>query len=472
MTVAHENSATQTDYYDEVVDEDDESEDEDADNIPLIEPAPRCSRFAEESICACCRFSLLKKSELAILDGYAKHVATEHWSVPYMGEIRVRKIKHKFQKLWATRGHWETFFYRQVTQSRYMSYLLLSIIRGEKNIIDNERFTKEALKIRHKGPSEAEKVAAKRARRSEEHRSGAPNESTKNGASTSEKGQITPKTPSGVLTALASTSVKEISLDDYKSTDPAVGVAYDIVDGKPSLHRMAKLKLDPGAESEQEPATSKAKTLSNFQAPEAPVLLLFHPESDNPDSPEYWEDEVHVAGLLSTESLRHELIESEIEEAIHAKDRRTEREALIPPYSEMEEPRGRSQNSKHNSEIRYNYPELPRPPKPASGKESTQKSSTIQARPNLSQPVTPEAGRPVSCSSTATLVEASTRRPKATLPANSEGPSTTSIWIIIGWLPAEVSEPIETCVIVEHPGHFLPDLKKHITVLRGWRSKL
>lgn len=154
-----------------------------------------------------------------------------------------------------------------------MSYLLLSIIRGEKNIIDNERFMVEALKIRHKGPSEAEKVAAKRARRSEEHTSGAPAESTNNGASTSEKGQSTPQSPSGVLTALASNSVKKSYHD--KSTNPAVEVAYDIVDGRPSLHRMAKLKLDPGAESEQEPATSKAKTLSNFQAPEAPVLLLF-----------------------------------------------------------------------------------------------------------------------------------------------------------------------------------------------------
>ena len=78
--------ATQTHYYGQCISEDDvERDNEDADSIPLIERAPRRARFAEESICACCRFSLLRMSELAILDDYAKHVVTQHWSV--FGEV-------------------------------------------------------------------------------------------------------------------------------------------------------------------------------------------------------------------------------------------------------------------------------------------------------------------------------------------------------------------------------------------------
>ena len=44
------------------------------------------------------------------------------------------------------------------------------------------------------------------------------------------------------------------------------------------------------------------------------------------------------------------------------------------------------------------------------------------------------------------------------------------IFMVLGWFQDELSEPVETCVVVEHSYHFLPELKKHIVALRGWRS--
>ena len=46
-------------------------------------------------------------------------------------------------------------------------------------------------------------------------------------------------------------------------------------------------------------------------------------------------------------------------------------------------------------------------------------------------------------------------------------------FVILGWFPKQLLEPLETCVLVEEDrSYFLPDLKKHITALRGWRSLL
>lgn len=45
-----------------------------------------------------------------------------------------------------------------------------------------------------------------------------------------------------------------------------------------------------------------------------------------------------------------------------------------------------------------------------------------------------------------------------------------SVFIVIGWFPDDLHEPNEIYVRVDNVEHFLPDLKTHITALRGWRS--
>ena len=104
------------DYYGQTVEDDEETEDEDEVDVPLIEPAPRRNRFAEESICACSRFSLLKKGQLANLDDYVKHVASQHWTVPYEPIMKVKKIQTFFEHHYNHRGHRQTWFYHQVTK--------------------------------------------------------------------------------------------------------------------------------------------------------------------------------------------------------------------------------------------------------------------------------------------------------------------------------------------------------------------
>ena len=114
---------------------------------------------------------MLRKSELAILDDYAKHVATQHWSVPYLEKLKVQRIKHKFEKLYMDRGRRETWFYQLAMRSRFTSVMFLAVVmRREKNIVDNERFTKEAVDVRHRGPSEAQMAARKRKGRSKDSR--------------------------------------------------------------------------------------------------------------------------------------------------------------------------------------------------------------------------------------------------------------------------------------------------------------
>ena len=45
-----------------------------------------------------------------------------------------------------------------------------------------------------------------------------------------------------------------------------------------------------------------------------------------------------------------------------------------------------------------------------------------------------------------------------------------SVFIVIGWFPDDLHEPNEIYVRCDNVEHFLPDLKMHITALRGWRS--
>lgn len=45
-----------------------------------------------------------------------------------------------------------------------------------------------------------------------------------------------------------------------------------------------------------------------------------------------------------------------------------------------------------------------------------------------------------------------------------------SVFIVVGWFPSELHEPIEIYVRVDNLEYFLPDLKMHIMALRGWRS--
>lgn len=47
-----------------------------------------------------------------------------------------------------------------------------------------------------------------------------------------------------------------------------------------------------------------------------------------------------------------------------------------------------------------------------------------------------------------------------------------AIFIVIGWFPDELHEPIEIFARIENVEHFLPELKRHIAALRGWRSIL
>lgn len=49
-------------------------------------------------------------------------------------------------------------------------------------------------------------------------------------------------------------------------------------------------------------------------------------------------------------------------------------------------------------------------------------------------------------------------------------PQPKSVFIVVGWFPSELHEPIEIYVRVDNLEHFLPDLKMHIMALRGWRS--
>ena len=461
--------AKQTDYYGQVLSEDDaESDNEDADSIPFIEPAPRRARFAEESICACCRFSLLKKSELAILDDYAKHVATQHWSVPYLEKLKVQRIKYKFERLYTERGHRETWFYRLVMRSRLASVLFLAVVRREKNIVDNEWFTKEAVDVRHRGPSEAQMTARKRARRSGESRRSTPSRDSKSRPISSQKEQSLRTVPS-IVTQPADEAEKTQEDKELVSIQDGVKVSLSLVDGKPSLHRLSKQEqhgMRFGDESDEgyrgrrrkitdhiTPAAEPAPASSAVvEVPEPPSIFLFAPDLDNP-APIGEKSGNGFPGIIDTTSgagadpivlfdpnteAPHDINKVDSTTSTLAADKGVSwGETQTRAFSTVLE--GESQASSSKAAI----------------------SKSVESHSNVST----EAS-----TSTTTLINASAKRPEATLPAHSEGPSTKSIWIIIGWFPAEVSEPIETCVIVQDPGHFLPDLKAHITGLRGWRS--
>lgn len=466
--------AKQTDYYGQVLSEDDaESDNENTDSIPLIEPAPRRARFAEESICACCRFSLLRKSELAILDDYAKHVATQHWSVPYLEKLKVQRIKYKFERLYTDRGHRERWFYGLVMRSRLASVLFLAVVRREKNIVDNEWFTKEAVDVRHRGPSEAQMAARKRARRSGESRRSTSSRDIKSRPGSTQKEQSLRAVPSIIIQPAGEAEEAEKTQEEDKepvSIQDGVQVSLSLVDGKPSLHRLSKQELQEmssGDESDEgdrgnrrgkitdqitpAPPTAPASS-AVVEVPEPPSIVLFAPDLDNP-APIGDGSGNEFPGIIITTSntgadpivlfdpnteAPHDLNKVDSTASTLAADKGVSwGETQTKAFSTV--PEGKSQAS--------------------SSKAAT--STSVESHSNSST----EAS-----TSTTTLVNASAKRPEATLPAHSEGPSTKSIWIIIGWFPAEVSEPIETCVIVQDPGHFLPDLKAHITGLRGWRS--
>ena len=461
--------ATQTDYYGQWISEDDaESDNENEDSIPLIEPAPRRARFAEESICACCRFSLLRKSELAILDDYAKHVATQHWSVPYLEKLKVQRIKHKFEKWYMDRGHRETWFYKLVMRSRFASVLFLAVVRKEKNIVDNERFTKEAVDIRHRGPSEAQMAARKRGRKSEDSGRSRSTRDSKSRPSSSQKELSLRTVPSIVIQPAEEAEKTQEENKESVSIQDGVQVSLSLVDGKPSLHRLSKQELQEmssGDESDEGDRGNRRRKMGDHITPtqtpapvraasapvevqEPPSIVLFAPDLDNPASNGYGSENKFQDIIITTSGTGADPIvlfdpSTDAPNGLNRVDSAASTLAVDKGVSWGET---QTRTFSTDSEVKCNIP---------SGHEPvvSQQSASTEAS-----------------TSTTTLVNASARRPEATLPAHSEGPSTKSIWIIIGWFPAEVSEPIETCVIVQDPGHFLPDLKAHITGLRGWRS--
>lgn len=460
--------ATQTDYYGQCIFEDDaESDNEDADSIPLIEPAPRRAQFAEESICACCRFSLLRKSELAILDDYAKHVATQHWSVPYLEKLKVQRIKHKFEKLYTDRGHVQTWFYRLVMESRLMSVLFLSMVRREKNIVDNERFTKEAVDVRHRGPSEAQMAARKRGRRSEESRTNTSTSDGKSRPSSSQKGRSLRTVPSIVIQPSESAGKAQEEDREPVGSQDGVQVSFSLVGGKPSLHRLSRHELQEmssGDESDEgNRGNRRRKTADHItpapvplpissipvEVPEPPSIVLFAPDLTNPAPIGDGSGNEFPNIIISTSRTGADPV------------------VLFDPSTEAPHDLNRADSTASTSAADKGVSWAETQTRTFSN-DSKVKSHPLSSshEPVVSQ----ESDSTEASTSTTTLVNASAKRPEPILPAHSEGPSTKSIWIIIGWFPAEVSEPIETCVIVQDPGHFLPDLKAHITGLRGWRS--
>ena len=235
--------ATQTDYYDQPIEEDDaDSDDENADVIPLLQQAPQRTRFADDSICACCRFSLLKKAELNILDDYAKYVNTYDRSVVFPEQLKVRKIKHRFQKWYAIRGHLEThresWLFWQTMKSRYAGYVLLALIRTEKNIVDNERYTREAIDITHKGGSVAPRAGSRGRKRSRESRRSTSTRDNKSRDSTSIKSSGTQAIPMVALNGSLPWEQEESTLASSSDIVSDVEVSYSMVNGKPSLHKV------------------------------------------------------------------------------------------------------------------------------------------------------------------------------------------------------------------------------------------
>ena len=492
--------ATQTDYYDQPIEEDDaDSDDEDADVIlPLLQPAPQRTRFADDSICACCRFSLLKKAELNILDDYAKHVNTYDRSVVFPEQLKVRKIKHKFQKWYATRGHLEThresWLFWQTMKSRYASYVLLALIRTEKNIVDNERFTREAIDITHKGRSSAPRAGSRSRKRSGESRRSTSTRDSKSRDSTSIKSSGTQAIPMVALNGSLPWEQEESTLASSSDVVSDVEVSYSMVNGKPSLHKVkvhhqhqkedarhhAKDGKDPVPEdldryrrimqaTRAHPTIQgEGKNTGSVAMPQRepavplvpPTIVVSEPSPEIPVAPKFPTITITSPTQQSNEVLWNPQDEAQQTEEVHnsSQSRKVPEFAFALNDEIGPPPETKSRESKAE-------PKNAIPIQPVAKHHGKEKATPAE-------PTWDDENAMDSCSRQTTLVEASAKHPKPKLPANSEGPSTTSIWVIVGWFPTELSEPVETCVIVDDPGHFLPDLKKHITGLRGWRSLL
>lgn len=486
------------DYYGQRVEDEVESENEDEDDIALIEPAPRRNQFAEESICACCRFSLLKKSELVILDDYAKHVTTQHWDVPYVGIMKVKRVQTTFEQHWNHRGHRATWLYRQVTRGNLLSYLFLASIREEKNIVDNERFTKDVLNVQRKGPSDLQIAAKKSAQRLSESRKSTSTKDSKSRNSTSVKASSVHSAQSVLQDASPSSEPKGSTAKEL-ARDTSVEVTFNIVDGKPSLHRRRKdnsgvptLYLSKNHEWKRDRAQEEADryhrntiwaremardmddtperaltspTVVVSEAPLPPTIMLFEPDSDNPsvlddESPE----SPNETGRARSGSWPEISISAPAESKPAPVVLFDPAQETIPEGKDSQTLDGSNSVSWSDTATTVNSAETESTSQHASQKSRTKNPPTLSLRQiDAIIAATPD---------TTTITSASTRRPKPSLPPCSEGPSPKNIWIVIGWFPAEISEPIETCVIVEDPGHFLPELKRHITGLRGWRSVL
>ena len=50
--------------------------------------------------------------------------------------------------------------------------------------------------------------------------------------------------------------------------------------------------------------------------------------------------------------------------------------------------------------------------------------------------------------------------------------STNHSFIVVGWFPGKLMEPMEVCMWYDNPEKFLSELHHHINVLRGWKRYL
>lgn len=150
--------------------------------------------------------------------------------------------------------------------------------------MDNEWFTKEAVDVRHRGPSEAQMASRKRGRRSGDSRSMLTRDS-KSRPSSSQQAQSLRTVPSIVIQPAEDAEKTQEESKEPVSSQDGMQVSLSLVDGKPYLHRLSKQELQEMSSADEsdegDRGNRRRKTTDHITPAPAPPASILSAGRDN-----------------------------------------------------------------------------------------------------------------------------------------------------------------------------------------------